>query len=113
MPQPSQPPANVNAPLITGTVAVGQQLQADPGSWTGTPTPVFSYQWQSCDSSGNNCTPIQGATNNTYTIASGDAGTTLTVTVTATNTAGSSQAAAATTASCRNPASRPRTSTRR
>ena len=93
MPQPSQPPANVNAPLITGTVAVGQQLLADPGSWTGTPTPVFSYQWQSCDSSGNNCTPIQGATTSTYTIASSDAGSTLDVTVTATNTAGSSQAA--------------------
>ncbi len=99
VPQPSQPPANVNAPLITGTVAVGQQLQAEPGTWTGTPTPVFSYQWLSCDSSGNNCTPIQGATNNTYTIAGSDAGSTLDVTVTATNTAGSSQAAPTTATS--------------
>ncbi len=92
-----QAPANTQPPLITGTVAVGQQLQASAGTWTGTPTPVFSYQWQRCNSSGNNCNAIQGATNSTYTIVSADAGTTLDVVVTATNTAGSAQAISAAT----------------
>ena len=113
MPQPSQPPANIQPPEITGTVAVGQQLQVDPGTWTGTPTPVFSYQWLSCDSSGNNCNPIQGATNTTYTITSGDAGTTLDVTVTGTNTAGSAQAAPAATGVVPQPSQPPANVSRR
>ena len=88
-----QPPANTQLPQISGTVAVGQQLQADPGTWTGSPAPLFTYQWQRCDSSGNNCNPIQGATNATYTINNADAGSTLAVVVTGTNSSGSAQAA--------------------
>ncbi len=97
-PTDRQPPANTQAPQITGTVAVGQQLQASPGSWTGSPTPTFAYQWQRCDSTGNNCNPIQGATNATYTITTSDIGSTLNLVVTGTNSAGSAQAASAATA---------------
>ena len=108
LPQSSQPPANTQPPLIAGTVAVGQQLQASAGTWTGTPAPVFSYQWQRCNSSGNNCNPIQGATNSTYTISSGDAGSTLDVAVTGTNTAGSAQAVSAATTVVPQPSPPPR-----
>ena len=80
-------------PQISGTVAVGQQLQASPGTWTGTPAPTFTYQWQDCDSGGNNCSPIPGATASSYTIQAGDGGDTLEVVVTGSNSAGSSQAA--------------------
>ena len=90
--QPSQAPTNSQPPQITGTVAVGQQLQASSGTWTGSPTPTYSYQWKDCDSSGNNCSLISGATGSSYTIASSDVGSTLLVTVTATNSAGSSNA---------------------
>ncbi len=93
-----QAPVNTQAPQISGTVAVGQQLQASPGSWTGTPAPTFTYQWQDCDSGGNNCSPIQGATASSYTIQSTDGGSTLKVVVTGSNTAGSSQATSAPTA---------------
>ncbi|HEY7422171.1 MAG TPA: hypothetical protein VH541_09170, partial [Gaiellaceae bacterium] len=91
------PPANTQAPQISGTAAVGQQLQASPGTWSGAPAPTFTYQWQRCDSSGNNCNPIQGATNTTYTVTNADAGSTLNVAVTGTNNAGSAQATSAAT----------------
>src|SRR4029077_13581004 len=92
-----QAPLNTQAPQISGTVAVGQQLQASPGSWTGTPAPTFAYQWLDCDSGGNNCSPIQGATASSYTIQASDAGSALEVVVTGSNSAGSSQAASAPT----------------
>ena len=98
VPQAPQPPANTQPPQITGTSTVGQQLQANPGTWTGSPAPTFTYQWQRCDSSGNNCNPIQSATNATYTINNTDAGSTLEVTVTASNSAGNNQATSAATA---------------
>ena len=90
--------ANTSVPTVSGTVAVGQQLQASPGSWTGSPAPSFTYQWQDCDSGGNNCVPIQGATNASYTIQGSDGGLTLEVVVTASNSAGTSQASSAPTA---------------
>jgi len=97
VPRPQQAPLNTQAPQISGTVAVGQQLQADPGSWTGTPAPTFAYQWLDCDSGGNNCSPIQGATASSYTIQASDAGSALDVVVTGSNSAGSSQATSAPT----------------
>src|SRR5207237_1037164 len=97
VPRPQQAPVNTQPPQISGTVAVGQQLQADPGSWSGTPAPTSTYQWMDCDSGGNNCTAILGATASSYTIQSTDGGFTLEVVVTGSNSAGSSQAASAPT----------------
>ena len=54
--------------------------------------------WQDCDSSGNNCTNISGATSSSYTLASGDVGHTIRAVVTATNTGGSGPATSAQTA---------------
>jgi hypothetical protein len=90
-PQP-QPPVNTLLPTVLGTAAVGQQLQANPGNWTGTPTPTLSYQWQDCDTGGNNCVTIAGATTSSYTTQSADVGYTLEVVVTGSNGSGSSQA---------------------
>ena len=73
---------------MSGQTQVGQTLTATTGTWTGNPTPTYTYQWKRCDTTGNNCTTITGATQSSYTLAAADAGTTLTVTVTATNTAG-------------------------
>ena len=80
---------NNSRPTVAGTATVGQQLTASPGSWTGSPTPTYTYAWQRCDSTGANCAPISGAGSATYTVASADAGNTLEVAVTASNTAGS------------------------
>ena len=46
------PPHNSVSPVITGTAAVGQNLRASTGTWTGTAPITFTYQWRRCDSSG-------------------------------------------------------------
>ena len=92
------PPANTTPPTITGTPQQGQTLTTTNGTWTGTPPLSFAYQWQDCDTSGNNCTAIGGATGTSYTLQSGDAGHTIRAVVTASNTGGSSPATSAATA---------------
>jgi hypothetical protein len=67
------PPVNRTRPTISGTPpVVGSTLTANNGTWTGAST--FSYQWQLCDSSGNNCANIAGATGRTYGVRSSDVG---------------------------------------
>ena len=92
------PPADQTAPSITGVATVGQTLTLNPGVWTGSPTPVLTYQWQDCDQAGNNCVPIAGATSTTYTVTSADIGFTLDAVVTGGNPAGTTSAQAAATA---------------
>jgi hypothetical protein len=84
----SAAPKNTAPPTISGTPKVGQQLTADPGSWSGSPT-SFSYQWQHCDADVATCTNVVGATRQTYAIQTGDLGYRLRVVVTARNAKGS------------------------
>ena len=83
-------PANVTPPTIDGDAVVGETLTASNGTWSGS-NPVFTYQWQKCDSHGtaSSCANIGGATANVYVPATGDVGSTLRVLVTATNGLGS------------------------
>ncbi len=90
-------PANSALPVISGTAEEGQTLSTTNGTWSDNPT-SFSYQWMDCDTSGNNCTPIAGATNQNYTLTSTDVGHKVTVAVTANNGADSQPAQAAPTA---------------
>ncbi|HEU5243649.1 MAG TPA: LamG-like jellyroll fold domain-containing protein, partial [Gaiellaceae bacterium] len=92
------PPTFTSLPTVTGTAQVGHPLTADPGTWTGTQPISYAYQWQRCDSTGANCTPIAGATSVGYTATLGDVGATLEVAVTATNTPGSATVSTAPTA---------------
>ncbi|HEV2557401.1 MAG TPA: cadherin repeat domain-containing protein, partial [Microvirga sp.] len=84
-------PANVSVPTIDDTTpTVGDVLTASPGAWSGSPAPIFAYQWK------------RGATNvgtdsPNYTVLAGDVGSTLTVMVTATNASGSASATSAAT----------------
>jgi hypothetical protein len=84
-------PSEVTGPAITGNDSVGSTLTATSGSWLG-PATSFAYQWQSCNSSGANCTNISGATSATYVPTQALAGDAIQVEVTATNTAGSASA---------------------
>ncbi len=92
------PPANTAAPTISGTAQQGQTLTASNGSWSGTTPLTYRYQWRHCDTAGNTCGNISGATNQSYLLAAADVGTTIRVVVTATNTAGPSSATSAQTA---------------
>src|SRR5439155_516589 len=56
------------------------------------------YQWSRCDSAGNGCVAISGATGQSYLLASADVGATMRVTVTASNSAGSASGTSAATA---------------
>src|SRR5947207_9173345 len=84
----SAAPKNTAPPTISGTAKVGQQLTADPGSWSGNPT-SFAYQWQRCDADVAICSNIAGATSRTYTVPGADVGFRLRVLVTAKNAKGS------------------------
>ncbi|HEX8066223.1 MAG TPA: hypothetical protein VF520_06835 [Thermoleophilaceae bacterium] len=92
------PPVNTALPTIGGTVQDGQTLSAADGTWTGTPTISYAYQWRRCDAAGASCSDVSGATASTYVATSGDVGSTLRVVVTATNSAGSASATSAETA---------------
>jgi hypothetical protein len=90
-------PANTAAPTIAGDAVQGSTLTASVGTWSGSPPPAFSYQWQDCDATGSNCTPIAGATSATYQLVGSDVSSTIEVTVTASDDAGSSSATSAPT----------------
>ena len=80
----------VGAPAGGGVAHDGETLSADPGTWNGTGTLTYAYQWQRCDADGNNCQDIAGATGSHYTPTAADVGGTVRVVVTATNDAGTS-----------------------
>jgi hypothetical protein len=83
----------VYSPTISGgEPAVGVAYTAASGTWDGTPTITYAYQWFDCDSTGRVCTPIAGATGTTYVLTSADMGRYVDVQVTATNTGGSTTA---------------------
>jgi hypothetical protein len=84
------PPVNRTRPTISGSPLVGSTLTADNGTWTGAST--FSYQWQLCDGSGNNCANIAGATGKTYGVRSSDVGHELLARVKASNRFGATTA---------------------
>jgi hypothetical protein len=91
----SPTPANIVAPTVTGTAAVGETLSCSNGTWSAAPT-TFAFQWN------RNGTAIGGATNQTYVVSTTDRGDSLTCTVTASN--GFGQGAPATSAAVSVPA---------
>ena len=76
-------PVNTVAPALSGTAQENQTLTCSTGTWTGTPTITFAYQWK------RNGSNIGSATNSTYTLVTADVGQSILCTVTATNGAGS------------------------
>lgn len=76
-------PVNTVAPVVTGTATVLSTLSCSTGTWTGAPSPSYTYQWQ------RNGSNISGANSSTYALKSADIGTTVRCVVTATNAAGS------------------------
>jgi len=79
-------PTDSTKPTITGTAALGDELTAHPGSWTGGAV-SYAYQWLRCVSD-LNCTTVTGATGTTYGVRSADVGMHLRVVVRASTSAG-------------------------
>jgi hypothetical protein len=76
----------------------GQTLSTSNGSWNGTQPFTYGYLWYRCDSGGNNCVAISGATGSSYVLGAADVGATLRVNVSASNSAGSANSTSAATA---------------
>lgn len=70
---------NTGKPSVTGTAKVGEQLTADPGTWSMGGL-AYAYQWL------RGGTPVAGATGATYTATVDDLGKALSVAVTASRT---------------------------
>lgn len=86
--KPASTPTNTTLPSISGELHVGQTLSAGPGVWAAEPAPSYSYQWQRCNSSDEECADISGASGSTYTLTSTDLGKTLRLLATAKNSEG-------------------------
>jgi len=69
-------------PTVTGTSTVGRTLTAAKGTWTGYPTPTFTYQWYACTTAvsaarttvPSTCKKITGATRSTFKLTSAQRG---------------------------------------
>ncbi len=99
------PPAPVDSspPTITGTTTQGQTLTEAHGTWSNSPT-SYTYHWQDCDNTGNNCSPItNNATSQTYTLTTNDVGHTIKVQETASNAGGPGTPALSTATAVVNP----------
>jgi hypothetical protein len=92
------PPRNIELPRISGQPRQGRQLTVSDGTWSGSLPMTFAYQWRRCDSSGNECVDIAGATARTYTPTSADVGLRMRATARATNAGGSASATSTPTA---------------
>lgn len=81
-------PVNTVAPAISPTGgSIGVTIASNTGTWTGNPTPTYTYQWQ------RNTVDISGATISTYTPSyPADNGASIRCVVTATNSQGSASA---------------------
>lgn len=86
-------PANVDPPIVTGSVRVGETLRADDGRWTG--SPAFARQWQRCDGALGACETV--GTEADYAIVGADAGHVLRLRVTATQNGASAEAVSSAT----------------
>ena len=96
-------PVNSEAPTLSSTKpAVGTKIsvaltsEKTPGKWSASPL-AFSYQWEDCNSSGKECSPIPGAVNEAYYPVAGDEGHTLVLQATALNATGAVTASSAAT----------------
>jgi hypothetical protein len=91
---PSAAPTNTARPTVAGEPEVGQELTAEDGTWTNSPT-SFGYQWQRCDVDAIACAAVVGATGKTYGVRAADVGFRLRVAVTARNANGAGSALSA------------------
>jgi RHS repeat-associated protein len=96
-------PVSAEAPTLSSTtpkvgvkISVNLTSEKTPGKWSAGPL-AFIYQWEDCNSSGKECSPIVGAVNQGYYPVAGDEGHELVAEVTALNAMGATTVTSATT----------------
>jgi len=90
-------PTNSSPPQVIGRAAVGQILDATTGTWTGAQPIQYAYQWQVCNSGGNQCRDLAGDQASTVRVQAAHLASTLRVVVTASNQDGAVPAASSPT----------------
>ncbi|MEI7745064.1 MAG: hypothetical protein WCK58_15110 [Chloroflexota bacterium] len=74
------PPSNATVPVVSNSTRpangprVGDTLATTNGTWDGTRTMTFSYQWFRCTGAASGCSAISKATDSTYTVVAADVG---------------------------------------
>jgi hypothetical protein len=81
-------PTSQARPTISGNAQEGATLTVARGKWNGAAPITVSEQWTRCDSGGNNCGDVAGATGTIYTLVAADVGHTIRVRETAKNARG-------------------------
>ena len=66
-------PSSLTAPAVKGIAQPGQLLRAFRGTWSEEPT-GYEYRWTRCNSAGESCVAIGGATSKSYVPTSSDVG---------------------------------------
>ncbi|MFL5912174.1 MAG: TolB family protein, partial [Gaiellaceae bacterium] len=84
-------PTEITPPGVSGDAREGETLTADSGQWDNAPS-EYNYQWQRCDTSGDNCTDIDSENDPSYDATADDVGSTVRVQVTATTAGGDGSA---------------------
>ena len=95
---PAVAPSYVSTAKVTGKTKVGSTLTAKTGTWSGTATITYTYQWYSCSKAvksafktskaPSSCKLISKATKSTLKLASKQKASYVSVLITATNIAG-------------------------
>jgi hypothetical protein len=85
-------------PTVQGVAMEDEVLRATGGTWTGPGTITKAIYWQHCNTAGEGCATIAGATGPTYKLTSVDVGKRLRIVETAANEGGTAQAPSLTTA---------------
>jgi hypothetical protein len=88
----TRPPSNTSLPQLTGTPAEGGTLSTDDGAWNDITGVTYTYAWELCDATGNDCTAIPGQTGQTLTLTGAMVDHTVRSVVTATTTEGTTSA---------------------
>ena len=85
-------PVASGRPAVSGALQQGKKLTASAGTWAGSGTITYAYQWYRCDAAGAHCSSIHGSTKSTYTQVAADTGKTIALTVRATDATGTTSA---------------------
>ncbi|TMJ93402.1 MAG: hypothetical protein E6G67_12490, partial [Actinobacteria bacterium] len=85
-------PVPTMRPAVKGDATQGGRLVASHGTWSGSGSLRFSYQWYRCDTMGRHCRLLRGVAGRSHRPGANDVGHTLSVAVRATDDTGSTRA---------------------